>query len=69
MPVTGDSLLRRDGLSIDEIPGSAWVPATGFSILSTTSQEDLLVMLVGRTYRAMDEIRGQSVKDAHVLLG
>ena len=69
MPVIGDSLLRRAGLSIDEIPGSAWVPATGFSILSAAPQEDLMVMPVGRTYRAMDETRGQSVSEAHVLLG
>ena len=32
-------------------------------------QEDLMVMPVGRTYRAMDETRGQSVSEAHVLLG
>ena len=66
MPVMGDSLLRRAGFSIIEIPGSAWVPATGSSILSAAPKEDLMVMPVGRTYRAMDETRGQSVGEAQM---
>ena len=57
MPVIGTSLLRGAGLSVDEFPGSAWMPAIGFSILSAAPQEDLMVMPVGRTYRAEDEIR------------